>query len=142
MADEERHDPRTGEIIETRAADGTQRYPSVVTLTDLILMLRDGRFNQEVADDIAEFSEKLETIGCELERKVKGQITLKIDVERDHDGVYFLTPQLTTKTPTVKHGRTIAWVTADNRLTPNKPHQGNLFGTIRDVSADRTVRTV
>lgn len=87
MADEERHDPRTGEIIETRAADGGRRYPSVVTLTDLIFMLRDGHFNQEVAEDIAEFSGKLEAIGCELERKVKGQITLKIDVERDHDGV-------------------------------------------------------
>lgn len=142
MADEERHDPATGEIIETRAADGGQRYPSVVTLTDLIFMLRDGNFNQEVAEDIAEFSGKLESIGCELERKVKGQITLKIDVERDSDGVYFLTPQLTTKLPTVKHGRTIAWVTTDNRLTPNKPNQGNLFGTVRDVSSRRDVRSV
>lgn len=142
MADDERHDPATGEIIETRAADGGQRYPSVVTLTDLIFMLRDGNFNQEVAEDIAEFSGKLENIGCELERKVKGQITLKIDVERDSDGVYFLTPQLTTKLPTVKHGRTIAWVTTDNRLTPNKPNQGNLFGTVRDVSSRRDVRSV
>lgn len=142
MADDERHDPVTGEIIETRAADGGQRYPSVVTLTDLIFMLRDGNFNQEVAEDIAEFSGKLEAIGCELERKVKGQITLKIDVERDGDGVYFLTPALTTKLPVVKHGRTIAWVTSDNRLTPNRPNQGNLFGTVRDVSSRRDVRSV
>ena len=128
-------------IIETHAADGGRRYPSVVSLTDLIMMLRDGAFNQEVADEIHEFSEKLETIGCETEKKVKGKITVTIEVERDTDGLYFLTPELVFKLPKQPRGRTVAWVTADNRLTPNQPNQGNLFGTMRDVTTSApTVR--
>lgn len=125
-------------LEETRAADGTARYPSVTTLTDLILMLRDGEFNLEVADEIKRFSEEMESRGCETERKVKGKITVSIEVERDVDGVYFFTPDLTTKLPKQPYGRTIGWVTGDNRFTPNKPNQGNLFGTMRDVSAGKT----
>lgn len=130
--------PLSGTVDETRAADGTQRYPAVTTLTDLILMLRDGQFNHDVADEIRDFSEQMEVRGCETERKVKGKITLTIEVERETDGIYFFTPDLTFKLPKVPHGRTIGWVTADNAFTPNKPHQGNLFGTMRDVSAGKT----
>ena len=128
------HDAQSGEILETRAADGTQRYPSVTTLTDLIFMLNDGQFNADKAHDLLEFSETMEEAGIDAGGKVKGKIILEIEVERQHDGVYFFTPALKTKTPTVKEGRTIGWVTNDNRFTPNRPNQGNLFGTVRDVS--------
>lgn len=134
------HDAKTGEILETRAADGTQRYPSVTTLTDLIFMLGDGQFNADKAHDLREFSEAMEEAGIDAGGKVKGKIVIEIDVERQHDGVYFFTPGFKTKVPTVKEGRTIGWVTPDNRFTPNKPNQGNLFGTVRDVSADRNIR--
>lgn len=130
--------PLSGAVDETRAADGTARYPAVTTMTDLIQMLRDGQFNLDVAEDIQKFSEAMEERGCETERKVKGKITLTIDVERETDGIYFFTPDLTFKLPKVPHGRTIGWVTGDNRFTPNKPHQGNLFGTMRDVSAGKS----
>ena len=130
--------PLSGTVDETRAADGTARYPAVTTMTDLINMLRDGQFNLDVAEDIQKFSEGMEEIGCETERKVKGKITLTIDVERETDGIYFFTPDVTFKLPKVPYGRTIGWVTGDNRFTPNKPHQGNLFGTMRDVSAGKS----
>lgn len=130
----------TGEVIETLAADGGERYPAVATMTDLVHMLNDGQFNADCSQTIQRFAEDMECLGCDSGKKVKGSITLTIDIEREDDGVYFFTPQLKTKLPPEKHGRTIGWVTDDNRFTPNKPRQGNLFGTVRDVTASREVR--
>ncbi len=133
------HDPETGEVFETAAADGRIRYPSVSTLTDLILMLNDGAFNQDCADKLQAFSADMEEIGCDTERKVKAKITLTIDVDRETDGIYFFTPAIDFKLPKEKGQRTIGWVTGDNRFTPNKPGQGNLFGTIREIAGDARV---
>lgn len=136
------HNPDTGELIEHEqtAADGGRRYPSVTTLTDLVHMLNDGQFNADCAHDLQEMTETMEEVGGAAGAKIKGKITLTIDVERQHDGVYFFTPVLKIALPQEKAPRTIGWATADNRFTPNKPHQGNLFGTVRDVNATREVR--
>lgn len=128
------------ETLEIQAADGSPRYPSVTTLTDLVHMLNDGQFNADCAEKLRQFSADMEELGVDSGKKVKGKIALTIDVEREHDGVYFFTPQLAFKLPPESHGRTIGWVTDDNRFTPNKPRQGNLFGTVRDVTAAREVR--
>lgn len=128
-------------IDETKAADGSQRYPAVTTMTDLIHMLNDGTFNQDCADKLGAFAADMEELGIDTGKKVKGKITLTVEVEREHDGVYFFTPCLTLKLPPEKVGRTIGWVTDDNRFTPNKPGQGNLFGTVREITAEvREVR--
>jgi|GEM_PF-586702 len=126
--------------FEEGAADGRARYPAVTTLTDLIQMLNDGKFNQDCIDKLGEFSADMEEMGCETDRKVKGKIVLTIEVDRETDGIYFFTPSIDFKLPKEKGQRTIGWVTSDNRFTPNKPHQGNLFGTIREVGGERTVR--
>lgn len=130
------HNPETGEIIEEHAADGGRRYPAANTLSDLLMMLKDGAFNADSADPLQEFAQKLEAAGVDSDKKVKGSITLKIDVEFDPDREFsVLTPSLAFKLPTAKHGATVAWFTSDGRLSPNKPRQGNLFGTIREVTA-------
>lgn len=129
-------------VDEITAADGSKRYPAVTQLTDLIFMLNDGQFNADCASKLKAFAEELEERGIDDGKKVKGKITLTIDVEREHDGVYFFTPDIKLSTPRERHGRTIGWVTEDNRFTPNKPNQGNLFGTVRDVTPTRTVRDV
>lgn len=134
------HDPDTGELLEIQAADGSPRYPSVTTMTDLVHMLNDGQFNADCADNLKSFAADMEERGCDSGKKVKGKIALTIEVEREHDGVYFFTPQLKLTLPPENHGRTIGWVTEDNRFTPNKPRQGNLFGTVRDVSTSHEVR--
>lgn len=129
------------EESELIAADGGQRYPAASTLTDLIAMLRDGQFNADTSEVLREFAEKLEAIGKNTDRKAKGKITLTIEVDYDPDRDFsVLIPTLTAKLPTEKHGSTVAWFTSDGRLTPNKPNQGNLFGTMRDVNAAREVR--
>lgn len=127
-------------VDEERAADGRARYPAVSTLTDLIKMLNDGAFDQDCSDKLREFSADMEEMGYDTDRKVKGKIVLTIEVDRETDGIYFFTPAIKFKLPDEKGQRTIGWVTGDNRFTPNKPNQGNLFGTIREVGGDRAVR--
>ncbi len=131
----EQVDPATGEILEV-AADGVPRYPAANTLSDLVLMLRDGQFNADSADTLREFAGKLEAIGVDTGRKAKGKIVLTIEVDFEPEREFsVLTPTLVVKLPTEKHGQTVAWFTHDNRLTPNKPRQGHLFGAMRDVTA-------
>ncbi len=136
----------TGQIptsFEEVAADGGRRYPKCTTLTDLVFMLNDGAFNQSAADKLGEFAANMEELGVDTGKKVKGKITLTIDVEREADGgIYFFTPTLVTKLPPERNSRTIGWVTSDNHFTPNQPNQGNLFGTVREVGAARDIRTL
>lgn len=136
------HNPETGEINEEHAADGGRRYPAASTLSDLIMMLKDGSFNEDSVEPLQEFAQKLEAAGVDSDKKVKGSITLKIDIEFDPEREFsVLTPSLAFKLPTAKHGATVAWFTRDGRLSPNKPRQGNLFGTIREVTTEaRQVR--
>src|SRR3546814_7567713 len=54
------HDPETGEIIETSAADGSRSYPYVTTLTDLIHMLNDCQFNADCAHELQAMTAQLE----------------------------------------------------------------------------------
>ena len=134
------HNPETGEIIEEYAADGGRRYPAASTLSDLVMMLRDGQFNADSTDPLREFAQKLEAIGIDTGKKAKGKITLTIDVEFDHGREFsILTPSLAFKLPVEKHGETVAWLTTDGRLSPNKPNQGNLFGTIREITTESRV---
>ncbi len=136
MADD--FDPDTGEILD--AADGGRRYPAAATLSDLILMLKDGQFNADSTEPLREFATKLEAAGIDGSRKVKGKIVLSIEVEFDPAREFsVLTPSLKITLPVEKHGATVAWFTSDGRLSPNKPRQGNLFGTIREVTTEARV---
>ncbi len=128
--------------LEMTPADGGQRHPAVTQLTDLVFMLGDGQFNADCADKLQQFAADMEELGIDTGKKVKGKLTLTIDIEREADGIYFFTPGFKLALPPEKHGRTIGWVTADNRFTPNQPRQGNLFGTVREVAPARTVRDV
>jgi hypothetical protein len=133
----------TRQVVETEAADGGQRYGAVTTLTDLINMLSDGQFNYDCAEEIKRLSEQMEVLGCDTGDTVKGSITVKIDITRKQDGggIYFFAPDLKVALPKTKRRSTLGFVTEDNRFTPNKPRQGNMFGNIRDVNAEpRNVR--
>ena len=77
----ESHDPETGEVFEERAADGTRRHPAASVLSDLIKMLKDGQFDADSAEPLREFASKLEAVGMDTDRKAKGTITLKIEVD-------------------------------------------------------------
>ena len=132
----------TDESFEATAADGSRRTTAATTLSDLIKMLKDGQFDADSVEPLREFASKLEAVGMDTDRRAKGTITLKIEVDFDPDREFsVLTPSLAFKLPVEKHGSTVAWFTTDGRLTPNKPNQGNLFGSIREITTQaREVR--
>lgn len=136
-------DPETGEILQSEviAADGNRVYPAARCLTDLIAMLGDGAFNASTATDLGQFAEKLEDLGISSDKKVKGKITLSITVEREAEGLFFFSPELKFTTPTEKHPRSVGWVDENGAFTPNRPRQGMLFGTIREVGGTQQTRT-
>lgn len=136
----EEFDPDTGEVFEEIAADGGRRYPAASTLSDLILMLKDGQFNSDSTEPLQEFATKLEAAGIDGNKKVKGKIALTIEVEFDPAREFsVVTPSLKMTLPVEKHGATVAWFTSDGRLSPNKPRQGNLFGSIREITTESRV---
>ncbi len=135
------HDPETGEIIENKAADGGQRYPAAHSLADFIRMQEDGQFDADVAFDLNELAAELEQLAEDTgQGKLKATLNIKVEIVRDPAGFYVFAASHTIKRPTEKRKQSVGWVTEDNKFTPNKPRQGNLFGTVRDVTPRREVR--
>lgn len=133
-------DPDTGEITEV-AADGGTRYPAAHSLADFIRMQEDGQFDADVAFDLNELAAELEQLAEDTgQGKLKAQLTIKVDIVRDPAGFYVFAATHAIKRPTEKRKQSVGWVTEDNKFTPNKPRQGNLFGTVRDVTPRRDVR--
>lgn len=136
----ETHDPETGEVLESRAADGSRIPPAASTLSALVMLMRDGQFDADTAEPMQEFATKLEALGHDTSKRAKGVITLKIEVDFDPDREFaVLTPTLNFKLPAEKHGSSVAWFTTDGRLTPHQPRQGQLFGQIREVATQARV---
>ena len=135
------HDPGTGEIIEQRAADGGQRYPAAHSLADFIRMQEDGQFDADVAFDLNELAAELEQLAQDTgQGKLKAKLTITVDIIRDPAGFYVFAAKHAIKRPDEKRKQSVGWVTEDNKFTPNKPRQGHLFGTVRDVTPRREVR--
>lgn len=139
MTDE--HDPATGEILEQRPADGGQRHPAAHSLADFIRMQEDGQFDADVAFDLNELAGELEELAeATGQGKLKAKLTITIDIQREPAGHYVFAAKHAIKRPEEKRRQSVGWVTEENKFTPNKPRQGNLFGTVRDVTPRREVR--
>lgn len=136
------HDPDTGEILDgTLAADGGRRIPAANTLGEFLRMLEDGQFDADVAFDLKELAADMENLAIAGgNRKLDAELTIKVKISRTDDGLYFFAASHAIKRPKEVRPRSVGWLTDDHRFTPNKPHQGNLFGTVRDVTARRDVR--
>jgi hypothetical protein len=134
------HDADTGEVYETRAVDGGQRYPAAHSLADFVRMLEDGQFDADVAADLNDLAAKMEDLAQLGEGKIKAQLVMKIGISREPAGHYIFTTDYAIKEPAEKRKQSVGWVTAENRFSPNRPHQGNLFGAVRDVTPRREVR--
>ena len=134
-------DPDIGEVIEHRAADGGQRHPAAHSLADFIRMQEDGQFDADVAFDLNELAGELEQIAQDTgQGKLKAKLTVTIEITREPAGHYVFAAKHAIKRPEEKRRQSVGWVTEDNKFTPNKPRQGNLFGTVRDVTPRREVR--
>lgn len=127
-----------GEWRGPRSADGGERLPAAHSLADFFRMIEEGGFDQEVAAALQDAAAKMEDMAADTGAKVKATLQINVDISRDPDGIYFLLGAYKIKLPETKRPRSIAWLTPENRFTPNKPKQGNLFGAPRPVGDSST----
>jgi hypothetical protein len=119
------------------AADGRRRNPGAHSLADFFRMIEAGAFDRDVAEALLGAAAKMEDYAAESGAKIKATLTVAVEIVRDPDGLYFLTGSYKIKLPEPKRPRSLAWLTDDNRFTPNKPNQSQLFGELRDVTPKR-----
>jgi hypothetical protein len=138
--DDDRMDDRqteAGDWTGPIAADGARRYPGAHSLADFFRMIEAGQFDTDCADALQDAAATLEELAAANPSKIKASLEIKVEIVRDPDGIYFLTGAYKIKLPEIKRARSIAWLSPDNRFTPNRPNQGHLFGDLRDVTPKR-----
>ena len=132
----EKHDLETGEILPP-AADGKPLRPAASTFGQLIGFLEDGQFDADVALDLKGMVEDLHNVAA-TQGSAKGKLTVEIDFKLDN-GMFIIAAKHKVKLPDQARPKSVAWTTEDNRFTPHKPNQGQLFG-VRDVTAASGLR--
>ena len=126
----EAYDTQTGEILPP-AADGQPVRGAASTFGQFIAMLEDGQFDADVALDLKKLAAELSDVAASQGR-AKGKLTVEVDFTMEN-AMFVIAAKHKVKMPEAKRARSVAWTTDDNRFTPNKPHQGQLFG-VRDVT--------
>ena len=136
---EEAHDPDTGEILSTRAADGSRLPPPSATFADTIRLLNDGQFDLDASAELRELICKISDHADNAKGSAKGSIAIKLEIKM-MNGAHVVTPTLKIVAPTPDQPGTLLFSDDDGRLSRNRPDQGVFFGT--RVVADNTGQTV
>lgn len=129
-------DPVTGEIIPS-AADGGRLRPAASTFGQFIGFLEDGQFDADVAADLKNMAAELQDIAAQ-QGVAKGKLTVTIDFKVEN-AMFIIAANHKIKMPDPTRAKSVAWTTEDNRFTPHKPNQGQLFG-VRDVTSGAGLR--
>ncbi len=126
----EAFDAQTGEVLPP-AADGRALRPAASTFGQFIGFLEDGQFDADVALALKDMAAELQDIAA-TQGTAKGKLTVEVDFKVDN-GMFVIAAKHKVKLPDPVRPRSVAWTTEDNRFTPHKPNQGQLFG-VRDVT--------
>lgn len=132
----EAFDKQTGEILPP-AADGRPLRPAASTFGQFIGFLEDGQFDADVALAMKDMAADLQDTAA-AQGSAKGKLTVEIDFKVEN-GMFIIAAKHKVKVPDPVRAKSVAWTTEDNRFTPHKPNQGQLFG-VRDVSARADLR--
>lgn len=119
------------------AADGRALRPAASTFGQFIGILEDGQFDADVALALKEMAAGLQDVAS-TQGTAKGKLTVEIDFKVDN-GMFVIAAKHKVKMPEEVRPRSVAWTTEDNRFTPHKPNQGQLFG-VRDVTPKAGLR--
>jgi hypothetical protein len=124
------------------AANGGRCFPAARSLADFLRFIEDGQLDADVTHDLRDLAADMENMSAAFggAGKIKAKLTITVDITREVDGYYIIGADYAIKKPKEPRKRSIAWLTDDNAFTPNKPNQGSLFGTVRDVTPARVVR--
>lgn len=94
---------------------------TLVGMLDRGLVIREG--NEKLADVLSTLTE----LSAESpKRKVKGKVTLEVDIEVVN-GVATISASVKAKKPEPDRGTTVLWLGADGELTNEHPHQIDMF---------------
>lgn len=139
---EEAFDQETGEILSTRAADGSRRPPPSATLADTIRLLNDGQFDLDASAELRELICKISNHAANAKGAASGSITIKLKIKM-MNGAHVVTPEIKVVAPTPDQPGTLLFSDDDGRLSRDRPDQGVFFGvrTVAD-NAGRDVRSV
>lgn len=136
---DEAFDPTTGEVLSTRAADGSRLPPPSATLADTIRLLNDGQFDLDASAELRELVTKIADHAENAKGVAKGSLTIKLDIKM-MNGAHVVTPTMKVSAPVPDQPGTLLFSDDDGRLSRNRPDQGVFFGT--RMVADNTGRDV
>ena len=138
---EEAYDRDTGEILSTRAADGSRRPPPSATLADTIRLLNDGQFDLDASAELRELVQKISDHAENAKGTASGSIAIKLKIKM-MNGAHVVTPEIKVVAPTPDQPGTLLFADGDGRLSRDRPDQGVFFGTRLVSDAPQPVRQV
>ncbi len=100
----------------------------------IIGSLEHGEAAAELSKEITETLAKLKDLaGNRPKNKVKGSVTLKIDIEVEA-GTATITADISSKRPKPLRGSSFFWVLDDGSLSTEHPQQTDMFSGPRDAA--------
>lgn len=110
-------------------------------LNTLVGMVDRGLVIRESNAKFADVLETLHTMSAEApKRKVKGKITLEVDIEVVN-GVATISASVKAKKPEPERGASLFWLTSDGGLTTEHPQQVDMFRP-REIDAGKLADAV
>jgi hypothetical protein len=105
--------------------------PPTRTFAQLIAEHEDGRFQHAATEKLNDVIEQLVEAAGLRGGKADGSMTVTLKLSID-GGMIEINADMATKTPRLKRGKSIYWLTPNNQLSRSNPHQPEL--ELRDVT--------
>lgn len=134
-----------------RAADGLPAPVAATNLGYLLNSLENGKLSADVIEQLSALGVGMSEIAEMTKKKQKGSLTIKLNLETDGEGSFFITADVTVKVPKLPRGKSLAWQDENGHFSRNQPRQQVFFGTniglvsdaapeMRQVGDNRTIR--
>jgi len=127
-------DHETGEVLEPKgnepggyALDGRPIPAAAATGGDIINMLEEGQFSQDLHRAFADLIAQLNDVSEATSGKAKGSVAIKIDIVKE-DNALRIASNFKITAPPLPRARSIMWTDQQNNLTMFPPNQMQMFG--------------
>lgn len=110
--------------------------PPARTFGQFLQEHEDGRFHASLTKAWEDFLSELHEAAGLRGGEAKGKMTLSFEFSLD-GGLVEVTADYATKTPKLKRGKSVFWLTPENHLSRSNPNQPEL--PLRDVTAGAAV---